>query len=69
MSPLSEPFLKYYYFPYYPFNAGIKSLCATLPTEISYWRFENFEGLIARRLYKSFGVKGIVWKFPSVYGT
>jgi hypothetical protein len=50
MSPLSETFLKYCYFPYYPFNAGIKSLSATLPAEICYWRFKNFEGLIARRV-------------------
>jgi hypothetical protein len=41
-----------------PFNAGIKSLHATLPAAISLLGILTFKGLTARRLYKAFDVKG-----------
>jgi hypothetical protein len=43
-----------------PFNAGIKSLRATLPADIFLLGILIFKGLTARRLYKSFGVKGLM---------
>jgi hypothetical protein len=43
----------------YPFNAGIESLQATLPAETFLLGIGIFKGLITRRLYKSFGVKGL----------
>jgi hypothetical protein len=42
------------------FNAWIKSLRATLPAEIFLPGILIFKGLTARRLYKSFGVKGLI---------
>jgi hypothetical protein len=50
-----------------PFNADIKSLRATLPAEIFYCAISIFKGLTARRVYKSFGVKGLI--SPSVETT
>jgi hypothetical protein len=41
------------------FNAGIKFLSAKLPAEIFLPRIVIFEELTARRLFKSFGVKGL----------
>jgi hypothetical protein len=41
------------------FNAGIKSLRATLPVEI-FTGILIFKGLTARCLYMSFGVKGLI---------
>jgi hypothetical protein len=42
-----------------PFNAGIRSLRATLPAENFLLGILIFKGLTARRLYEPFGVKGI----------
>jgi hypothetical protein len=39
-----------------PFNAGVKSLRATLPAEI-FVGILIFKGLTMRRLYKSFGLQ------------
>jgi hypothetical protein len=46
-------------FTYQPFNARIKSLRATLPAEVFLLGIVNSKGLTGRRLYKSFGVKGL----------
>jgi hypothetical protein len=45
-----------------PFNAGIKSLRATLPAQNVLPGILIFKGLGARRLYKSFDVKRINFK-------
>jgi hypothetical protein len=47
-----------------PLTPGMKSLRATLPAEIFYWGFLTFKGLTARRLYTSFGVKGLTLSNP-----
>jgi hypothetical protein len=51
------------------FNAGIKSLRATLPAEIFLLGILIFKGLTARRLYKSFGVKGLNMKITTIKET
>jgi hypothetical protein len=43
-----------------PFNAGINSFRATMSTEIFLQEILIIKGLAARRLYKSFDVKGLI---------
>jgi hypothetical protein len=51
-----------------PFNAGFKSLRATLPAEIFLPGILIFKGLAVRRVYKSFGVKGLIFIFVCMLG-
>jgi hypothetical protein len=45
-----------------PFNAGIKSLRATLPSKVFLLGILIFKVLTTRRLYMSLGVKGLIDK-------